>query len=56
MKLTALIENRATGNLNREHGLAVHIAYKGKQYLLDTGASNMFRGNADKPDTNLYFI
>lgn len=47
MKLTALIENKAAGNLTGEHGLAVHIDYKGKQYLLDTGASNKFLNNAD---------
>jgi len=48
MKLTALIENKATGNLSGEHGLAVHIEYNGKQYLLDTGASNQFQNNAIK--------
>jgi 7,8-dihydropterin-6-yl-methyl-4-(beta-D-ribofuranosyl)aminobenzene 5'-phosphate synthase len=46
MKVTALIENKASGNLNMEHGLAVHIEYNGKQYLLDTGASDKFVGNA----------
>lgn len=48
MKLTALIENKATGNLIGEHGLAVHIEYNGKQYLLDTGASNKFMDNANQ--------
>lgn len=48
MKLTALIENKATGNLIGEHGLAVHIEYNGKQYLLDTGASNKFQNNANQ--------
>jgi 7,8-dihydropterin-6-yl-methyl-4-(beta-D-ribofuranosyl)aminobenzene 5'-phosphate synthase len=48
MKLTALIENKATGDLMGEHGLAVHIEYNGKQYLLDTGASNKFQSNAKK--------
>jgi len=48
MKLTALIENKATGNLSGEHGLAVHIEYNGKRYLLDTGASNQFQNNANK--------
>ena len=48
MKLTALIENKATGNLIGEHGLAVHIEYNGKQYLLDTGASNKFLNNANQ--------
>lgn len=47
MKITAIIENKATGNLNCEHGLAVHIEYDGKQYLLDSGASDKFLDNAD---------
>lgn len=47
MKLTALIENKVTGNLIGEHGLAVHIEYNGKQYLLDTGASNKFLNNSN---------
>ena len=39
MKITTLIENQAPDSLCREHGLAVHMEYKGKNYLLDTGAS-----------------
>lgn len=46
MKITAIIENKAKGNLNCEHGLAVHIEYNGKQYLLDSGASDKFLDNA----------
>lgn len=46
MKITALIENKALPGLCCEHGLAVHIAYKGKNYLLDTGASDVFLENA----------
>jgi len=53
MRLTALIENKAPGHLNREHGLAVHIEYNKKQYLLDTGASNHFQHNAGKLGINL---
>ncbi len=53
MKLTALIENKAGGGLTGEHGLAIHIEYNGKQYLLDTGASDLFLGNADKMGINL---
>lgn len=56
MKLTALIENKATGNLSGEHGLAVHIEYNGKQYLLDTGASNQFQNNAIKLGIDLKSI
>jgi 7,8-dihydropterin-6-yl-methyl-4-(beta-D-ribofuranosyl)aminobenzene 5'-phosphate synthase len=48
MKITALIENKASSNLYSEHGLAIHIDYNGKRYLLDTGASSRFLLNADK--------
>lgn len=48
MKITALIENKATDNFIGEHGLAVHIEYNGNQYLLDTGASNKFLNNANQ--------
>lgn len=53
MKLTALIENKDTANLVGEHGLAIQIEYNGKQYLLDTGASNKFLSNADKLGVDL---
>ena len=46
MKLTVLIENKAEGNLSGEHGLCVHVEFKGKQYLLDSGASDRFQNNA----------
>lgn len=46
MIITALIENRAGGGLLCEHGLAVHIQYGNKNYLLDTGASGRFIKNA----------
>ena len=53
MKLTVLIENKADGNLAEEHGLSVHIEYNGKNYLLDTGASDKFAGNAEKLGVDL---
>jgi 7,8-dihydropterin-6-yl-methyl-4-(beta-D-ribofuranosyl)aminobenzene 5'-phosphate synthase len=53
MKISALIENKATGNLIGEHGLAVHIEYNGKQYLLDTDASNKFMDNANQLGVDL---
>lgn len=46
MKITALIENTSKWDLLNEHGLCVHISYKGKNYLLDTGASDLFITNA----------
>lgn len=48
MKVTTLIENQAPDSLCREHGLAVHIEYKVKNYLLDTGASGQFAENAHR--------
>ncbi|HEX2944418.1 MAG TPA: MBL fold metallo-hydrolase [Clostridia bacterium] len=53
MKVTALIENKAGEGLFGEHGLAVHIEYNGKQYLLDTGASDQFIVNAGRLGINL---
>ncbi|ABX40833.1 MBL fold metallo-hydrolase [Lachnoclostridium phytofermentans] len=53
MKITALIENISKGGLLNEHGLCVHIAYEGKNYLLDTGASDLFIKNAEALNINL---
>lgn len=53
MKITALIENRAEGGLHGEHGLAVHIEYNGRRYLLDTGGSEQFLDNADRLGVDL---
>ena len=46
LKITALIENKAPGGLKREHGLSVFCEYGGKNYLLDTGASDAYSRNA----------
>lgn len=48
MKITALIENREGKDLCGEHGLAVWIEYGDKNYLLDTGSSDLFSENAKK--------
>lgn len=58
MKITALIENRSgedrTGqSLAGEHGLSIHIEYCGKQYLLDSGSSDLFLENAAKMGIDL---
>lgn len=53
MKITALMENQAPENLLCEHGLCVHIAYGGKNFLLDTGSSNAFTENARLLDIDL---
>lgn len=46
LRATALIDNLADGGLLCEWGLAVHIEYRGKSYLLDTGATGKFADNA----------
>ncbi len=48
MKLTILTDNKpsANGLLNCEHGLAIHFAYKGRSFLVDTGATSLFAVNA----------
>ncbi|MBR2934844.1 MAG: MBL fold metallo-hydrolase [Oscillospiraceae bacterium] len=46
MKITVLIENLGPEDLAREHGLSVHISYKGHSILLDTGSSGAFADNA----------
>lgn len=46
MKITGLIENRETEQYIAEHGLCIHISFRGKNYLLDTGASGAYLENA----------
>lgn len=46
MELTVLIENLGPEHLAREHGLAVHIRFRGHSILLDTGSSGTFADNA----------
>ena len=46
MELTVLIENLGPEHLAREHGLAVHIRFRGHSILLDTGSSGAFADNA----------
>ena len=48
MRLTVLIDNMPSpcGSLHHEHGLAMHFTYKGKSFLVDTGASALFADNA----------
>ena len=46
MDITVLIENLGPDGLACEHGLALHINYKGHSTLLDTGSSGAFADNA----------
>lgn len=48
MKIRVLIDNISKGELLGEWGLAFHIEYNGHQFLLDTGAGENFRINAEK--------
>lgn len=47
VNITVLIENLGPEELKSEHGLAVHIEYKGHSILLDTGSSGAFARNAE---------
>lgn len=46
MKITVLVENSAPEGLTAEWGLSMLIEYRGKQYLLDAGSSDVFLENA----------
>lgn len=47
MKIKVLVENTAMDGLSSEHGLCLYIEYKGKKYLVDSGASDLFAANAE---------
>ena len=53
MKMVVLVENTSNCRLQAEHGLSVYIEYKGKKYLLDTGATALFAQNAKEMGINL---
>ena len=46
MDITVLIENLGPETLACEHGLSVHIQYKGHSLLLDAGSTGAFADNA----------
>lgn len=46
MKVTVLSDNIGNGSLSGEWGLSLHIEFNGKNYLLDTGGSDLFLKNA----------
>ena len=41
MKVTVLMENTSPGSLIHEHGLSLHLSYRGHSVLLDAGSLNM---------------
>lgn len=49
MQIMVLIENTAGADttLAAEHGLSIHITYKGHNYLLDSGSTGVFADNAE---------
>lgn len=53
MKITVLSDNIGCGALRGEWGLAFHIEFNGKKYLLDTGGSELFLSNAEKLGINI---
>ena len=46
LKATVLVDNLAREGLTGEWGLSIHIEYRGRKLLLDTGASCLFAENA----------
>lgn len=48
MKISVLVENTDGVGFCGEHGLCLYVEYKGKKYLIDSGASSLFSVNADK--------
>lgn len=53
LSVTVLVENTAPQTLRAEHGLSVHITYRGAAYLLDFGSSDAFLENAEKLGVHL---
>lgn len=53
MDITVLIENLGPEGLACEHGLALHINYRGHSLLLDTGSTGAFADNARALDIDL---
>lgn len=53
MKIRILTDNKAKDGLKGEWGLSVYIEHNGRRMLLDTGASPLFAGNAEKCGVDL---
>lgn len=56
MQIKVLVENTPWEEFEAEHGLALYIEHKGKQYLVDSGASGLYASNAKKLGVDLAAI
>lgn len=53
MKVTVVVDNIENGGIPGEWGLCMHIEYREKRLLLDTGASGLFADNAERMHISL---
>lgn len=53
MIIRVLVENTEGTGLSGEHGLCLYVEYKGKNYLIDSGASGLFAENAERMGIDL---
>lgn len=53
MQVKVLVENTEYNEYKGEHGLSLLVTYKGKDYLIDTGASGLFSENAETMGVDL---
>ena len=53
MIVKVLVENTEGEGLCGEHGLCLLVEYRGKNYLIDSGASDLFAQNAEKMGVDL---
>lgn len=55
MKISVLVDNSAKRNSNvfAEHGLSLHIACSGSNFLFDTGATDLYIKNAENMNVDL---
>lgn len=56
MKATVLIDNITHNDLQKQWGLSFFIEYEGKNFLLDTGSSDLFLQNAEKLGIDLSVV
>ncbi|MBN1456287.1 MAG: iron-sulfur cluster assembly scaffold protein [Sedimentisphaerales bacterium] len=53
IKITVLVDDNGTGDLQLEHGLSFWVEYGGKRVLFDTGQSDVVVKNAEMLDIDL---